>query len=163
MRATTNMPRDPLKVVRSGLQAYADRGVFRGFDEVKARNGKPEFKFAWLGSRLLKFTLDPQTGVLSFSNLLPNVPANSMLYTDLKRFFESRSDRAIPKHRRIDPARAELSWINRRGNVSIALKVHNRQYGYGVKKLINLVHEVFVLLNDSYADYMSENFDLPQE
>jgi len=157
------MPSDPVKVVRSGLQAYADRGVFRGFDEVKARNGKPGFKFVWLGSRLLTFSFDSREGVLTFTNLLPNVPLNSMLYGDLKRFLESRSDREIPRHRRIDSTRAELSWTNRRGKVSIALTVRNNQYAYGVRKLINLVHEVFVLLNDSYADYMNENFDVPQE
>ena len=115
------------------------------------------------GSRLLTFSFDSREGVLTFTNLLPNVPLNSMLYGDLQRFLESRSDRKIPRHRRIDSARAELSWTNRRGKVSIALTVRNNQYAYGVRKLINLVHEVFVLLNDSYADYMNENFDVPQE
>ncbi|MEK6323966.1 MAG: hypothetical protein AABN33_20170 [Acidobacteriota bacterium] len=157
------MPTDPLDVVGRGLQAYADRGVFRGFDEVKSRNGKPGFRFVWLGSRLLNFSLDSQKGVLKFKNLLPNVPSNSMLYSDLKRFLKSRSDRKIPKHRRVDASRAEVSWTNRRGNVSIALTVKNNQYAYGLNKLVNLVHEIFVLLNDSYADYMSENFDAPQE
>jgi hypothetical protein len=157
------MPTDPLTVVEKGLQAYANRGVFRGFDEIKTRKGKPGFKFVWLGSRLLTFSLDSQKGVLKFSNLLPNVPSNSMLYSDLKRFLKSRSDRRIPRHRRVDAARAEVSWTNRRGNVSIALTVRNNQYAYALNKLVNLIHEVFVLLNDSYGDYMSENFDAPQE
>lgn len=157
------MPIDPLNVLRRGLQAYADRGVFRGFDEVKTRNGKPGFRFVWLGRRQLNFSIDPQKDLLKFNNLLPNVPSNSMLYSDLKRFLKSRSDRKIPKHRRVDATHAEVSWTNRRGNVSIALTVKNDQYAYGLNKLVNLVHEIFVLLNDSYGDYMSENFDAPQE
>ena len=157
------MPTDPLKVVGSGLRAYADRGVFRGFDEVKAQNGKPGFRFIWLGSRLLNFSLDSEKGVLKFSNLLPNVPSNSVLYSDLKHFLKSRSDRKIPSHRRVDSSRAEVTWTNRRGNISIALMVRKNQYAYGLNKLVNLIHEVFVMLNDSYADYMSENFDAPQE
>jgi len=157
------MPTDPLNVVGKGLQAYADRGVFRGLNEVKLRHGKPGFRFVWLGSRLLNFSLDSQKGVLEFTNLLPNVPSNSMLYSDLKHFLKSRSDRKIPRHRRVEASRAEVTWTNRRGNVSIALTVRNNQYAYSLNRLVNLIHEIFVLLNDSYADYMSENFDTPQE
>ena len=112
---------------------------------------------------MLTFSLDSQKGVLQFSNLLPNVPSNSMLYSDLKRFLKSRSDRKLPGHRRVDPGRAEVNWTNRRGNVSIGLTVRNNQYAYALNRLVNLVHEIFVLLNDSYADYMTENFDSPQE
>ena len=53
--------------------------------------------------------------------------------------------------------------MNRAGNVSIALKVRNNQYAYGLNRLVNLVHEVFVQLNDSHPDYMCNNFDVPQE
>ncbi|MEK6410886.1 MAG: hypothetical protein AABN34_28510 [Acidobacteriota bacterium] len=157
------MPTDPVDVVRKGLQAYADRGVFRGLDEVKARNRKNAFRFVWLGSRLLDFSLDARKGVLKFNNLLPNVPSNSILYGDLKHLLKSRSDHSIPKHRRVDPRCAEVSCTNRGGNVSIALRVKNNQYAYGLNKLVNLVHEIFVHLNDSDPDYMSENFDAPRE
>ena len=157
------MRNDPLDLVSNALQAYADRGVFRGFDEVRMRNGKRGFRFVWLGNRPLDLSLDAQKGVLRFNNLLPNVPLNSMLYDDLKRFLKSRSDRKIPKHRRVDARRAEVIWTNRRGNVSISLTVKNNHYVYGLNRLVNLIHELFVYLNDLYADYMSENFDAPQE
>ena len=157
------LPNKPLDVVRKGLQAYADRGVFRGFDEKKTRNGKHGFRFIWLGNRRLDFDVDSEKGLLRFNNLLPNVPSSSLLYADLYRFLKSRSDPKLPKHRRIEPRRAEVSCTNRRGYVSIVLSVKNNQYEYGVKKLINLVHEVFIQLNDSYADYLCENFDAPQE
>ncbi|HSE97433.1 MAG TPA: hypothetical protein VLD57_04130, partial [Blastocatellia bacterium] len=68
-----------------------------------------------------------------------------------------------PRHRLIDKAQADLRWANRAGSVSISLKIKNGHYKYGLNRLINLVHELFVHLNYSYANYMAENFDLPQE
>jgi hypothetical protein len=157
------MSTKPLDVVRKGLRAYAHRGVFRGLDEVKTRNGKESFKFVWLGDRPLEFGIDTQRSLLTFKHLLPNVPSNSVLYSDLKRFLKRRADGDLPKHRRIDRKRAEVACVNRAGNVSIVLKVRNNQYAYGLNRLVNLVHEIFVQLNDSHPDYMCENFDVPQE
>jgi hypothetical protein len=158
-----SVPDKPLEVVRRGLQKYADRGIFRGFDEVKTRNGKHAFRFVWLSSRPVDFDIDSEKGVLRFKRLLPNVPPKSDLYSDLSRFLKSRSDPGIPKHRRVEARRASVSCTNRAGNVSIAISVKNNQYEYGLNKLVNLVHEVFVQLNDVHADYLCENFDAPQE
>lgn len=152
-----------LDTVRKGLQVYAVRGIFRGLNEVKPRNGTQSFEFVWLGDRSLEFAIDTRKAHLTFKHLLPNVPSNSELYSDLKRFLTSRCDGDLPKHRRIDPKRAEVVCVNRAGNVSIAVKVRNNQYAYGLNRLVNLVHEVFVQLNDSHPDYMCENFDVPQE
>lgn len=152
-----------LDVVRKGLQVYADRGVFRGLDEFKTRNGKQSFKFFWMGAKPLQMDIDNEMATLTFKSLLPNVPATSRLYSDLRRLLESRSDGDLPKHRRIDARRAEVLCVNRAGNVSIAIKVRNNQYAYGLNRLVNLVHEIFVQLNDSHPDYMCENFDAPQE
>jgi len=91
------------------------------------------------------------------------VPSRSTLYSDLNSFVKSRSDRSIPKHRRVDARYAEVFCNNRQGDVSIVLRVKNNQYAYGLNKLVNLAHEIFVQLSDSYADYMAENFDVPQE
>jgi hypothetical protein len=156
-------PGKHLDVVRRGLQTYADRGIFRGFDEVKTRNGRHAFRFVWLGSRPVEFDVDSENGVLRFNKLLPNVPADSALYSDLSRFLKGRSDPLIPKHRRVEARRATVSCTNRAGNVSIVLSVKDNQYEYGLKKLVNLVHEVFVELNDAHGDYLCENFDAPQE
>ena len=159
----TNLPTEPLDVVRKGLQAYADRGVFRGLDEVKPRNGKRAFRFVWVGNRPLEFSLDSEKHLLSFTKFLPNVPSKSKLYADLSRFVESRSDHSIPKHRRVDARYAEIFCKNRKGAVSLELRVKNNRYAYGLNKLVNLAHEIFVQLSDSYADYMTDNFDAPQE
>jgi len=80
------MSTKPLDVVRKGMQLYADRGVFRGLDEAKPRNGKQSFTFVWLGYRRLEFGIDTQKTLLTFKRLLPNVPSNSELYAELKQF-----------------------------------------------------------------------------
>ncbi|MCI0487573.1 MAG: hypothetical protein L0229_13355 [Blastocatellia bacterium] len=148
-----------MNTVRENLQTYADRGVFRGFSEV--RSGR--FNFVWLLRHQMELNVDPAKHVLRFKQLLPGVPANSTMYAELKNFISQRHDRKLPDHRRIDRRRAEVSCYNRGGFVSLSLKVKNNQYAYGVNRIVNLVHELFLHLRDAYPDYLMENFDVPQE
>jgi len=148
-----------LNIVREALQAYADRGVFRGFSETKSGN----FKFVWLLHRQMELTVDTTKHALRFKGLLPSVPARSPLYADLKSFIEQRHAPTLPDHRRVDRKRAEVTCSNRAGVVSITLTVKNDQYAYGVNKIVNLVHELFVYLREGHPDYLVENFDVPQE
>jgi hypothetical protein len=153
------MTNKSLSVVRESLQAYADRGVFRGFSEIKSGH----FKFVWVANHQMELSVDMAKGALKFKQLLPGVPASSPMYAELKSFIEQRHDRALPEHRRIDRRRAEVSCANRGGFVSISLKVKNNQYAYGVNRIVNLVHELFLHLRDAYPEYLMENFDVPQE
>jgi hypothetical protein len=153
------MAKGSLNVVREGLQVYADRGVFRGFSEVKSG----QFQFVWLLHHRMELIVDTAKGVLRFKQLLPGVPANSDLYAELKEFIQQRHDRELPEHRRVDRRRAEVSCSNRGGFVSISLKVKNNQYAYAVNKIVNLIHELFLHLRNGYPDYLVENFDVPQE
>jgi hypothetical protein len=148
-----------LNVVRESLQAYADRGVFRGFSEIR----KGRFKFIWMANHQMELSVDTAKGELKFKQLLPGVPAKSALYAELKSFIEGRHDKELPEHRRIDRRWAEVSCACRGGFVSISLKVKNNQYAYGVNRIVNLVHELFVHLRDAYPEYLVENFDVPQE
>ncbi|MGE0132207.1 MAG: hypothetical protein AB7U82_29345 [Blastocatellales bacterium] len=149
----------PLSVVRRSLQAYADRGVFHGFSEV--RDGC--FKFVWVVNHRMELGVDTAKHVLRFKQLLPGVPASSTMYAELKYFIEQRHGRELPEHRRIDRRRAEVSCANRGGFVSISLKVKNNQYAYGVNRIVNLAHELFLHLREAYPEYLVENFDVPQE
>lgn len=153
------MAKGSLNIVRESLQAYANRGVFRGFSEV--RHG--QFRFTWLVRHQMKLSVDAAQRVLSFKRLLPAVPARSAMYAELRDFIEQRHDSALPEHRRIDRRRAEVTCSNRGGFVSLSLKVKKNQYAYGVNKLVNLVHELFLHLRDVYPEYLMENFDVPQE
>ena len=77
--------------MRERLQAYADRGVFRGFAEQPARGGRRRFTFLWLAPSPFTLTYDPATGALAFRDLLPNVPARSPLAGALRRFIRGRA------------------------------------------------------------------------
>lgn len=148
-----------LSVVRDILQTYADRGVFRGFSELKPGR----FQFVWMIRHQMELVVDTTKHELRFKQLLPGVPAKSELYADLKYFIAERHDRQLPEHRRVDRRRAEVSCFNRGGMVSISLKVKNNQYAYGANRIVNLVHELFVHLRQTHPDYLVENFDVPQE
>jgi len=148
-----------LSVVRENLQAYADRGVFRGFSEI--RNGR--FQFVWVVDHPMELSVDTAKHELRFKRLLPNVPAKSALYTELKSFIERRHDEGLPEHRRIDRKRAEVSCANRGGYVSVSLRVKKNQYAYGVNRIVNLAHELFLHLRERRPEYLMENFDVPQE
>ena len=149
----------PLNTVRESLQAYADRGVFRGFSETK--NG--HFQFVWVVNHRMELSVDTAKHELRFKRLLPNVPAKSALYAELKSFIEQRHDKELPEHRRIDRKRAEVSCANRAGFISVSLKVKNNQYSYGVNRIVNLAHELFLHLRERRPEYLMENFDVPQE
>ena len=152
-----------LNIVRKNLQAYADRGVFRGFSELKTGQRLPAFTFVWLIQHQMELSVDTAKHVLRFRQLLPSVPASSTMYAELKKFLQERHDPELPAHRRIDRRRAEVFCANRAGFVSLSLKVKNHQYAYGVNRIVNLVHELFVHLRNAFPDYLVENFDVPQE
>jgi hypothetical protein len=153
------MAKGSLNVVRESLQAYADRGVFRGFSE--SRSG--HFHFVWVLNHQMELIVDTAKGVLRFRQILPGVAANSAFYAELKDYLQERHNRELPEHRRVDRRRAEVSCATRNGWVTISLKVKNNQYAYGVNKIVNLIHELFVHLRDKHPDYLVENFDVPQE
>lgn len=150
-------------IVRKTLEQYADRGVFGSLVERPSKNGKNNFEFVWLHSRRYTFIVDGEKGVLTFKDCLPNVSAKSELYGGIKDFVKARSDSKLLAHRRIDPKRAVVSCTNRRGKVSLAIDVKRNQYAYGTKKLINLLHETFVMLDQCFTEYLYEHFDLPEE
>ncbi|HWP42208.1 MAG TPA: hypothetical protein VNO14_03155 [Blastocatellia bacterium] len=152
-----------MSIIRAGLRAYADRGVFRAFEEMNLGRGRHAFTFLWLTRRPLELNYDAARDVLTFKKLLPNIPSNSAMYAELKSFLKQYHNGDLPRHRLIDEKRASVSCSNRGGHVSIAMRVKDKGYEYGLNKLINLAHDVFVHLQYSHADYMCENFDLPQE
>ena len=161
------MAEDPLNIVRNVLQGYADRGVFRAFTQLASRNGKTEFKFLWFPITQRPFTLVfvPRARRLTFKGLLVGMRANSEMYWQLKSFIRSRSSTDLLEHRWIDSERAEAKCSNRLGTVSITLVIKRDEYEYGVRKIVNLVSDLFMdLLQESaYYEYMAENFDIPEE
>ncbi|QQS45430.1 MAG: hypothetical protein IPM66_15995 [Acidobacteriota bacterium] len=148
-----------LRTIREILQAYADRGIFRGFSEKSGGR----FHFIWMMRHEMELKVEAEKNTLRFKNLLPGIPARSAMYAELKKFIEERHDPALPEHRRIDRRLAEASCLNRAGRVSISMRVKKNQYEYSVNRLVNLVHELFVHLRSTYPEYLVENFDVPEE
>lgn len=152
-----------LAEVRGRLQAYADRGVFRGFAEQPPRRGRHVFSFLWLAPSPFTLSYDPSSGALTFRDLLPSVPARSPLAAALRRFIRGRAAAGLPEHRRVDPARARVACSVRRGAMTVEVVAGPGQHGYGVNRAVNLVNEIFVHLQTYFPEYMWENFDAPQE
>lgn len=150
-----------IEAVAETLENYARRGVFRSFSRGPTKNGRTAFRMVWHRDRVFDFIFDANRGTMRFPLVLPDVPADSKLYSDLKAFIKSRQSGDLPDHRRIDERRAHVGAYIRRGDVSLTLTVRNGDYQYGAQKLINLVHEIFlVFLADGYYEYMVEAFDL---
>ena len=151
-----------IEIVADTLENYAKRGVFRGFSRGPVNGGQAAFRMVWHHQRTFDFILDAQKKTMRFPLVLPGVPADSAMYRELKRFIKSRQSDELPEHRRIDSRKVQLQSFNRGGNVSLSLRVLDGDCEYGARKLIHLVHEIFLtfLLDGNYYDYLVETFDL---
>jgi len=149
--------------VRAALRHYADRGVFRGFSEKARPGGTTEFRFTWLTREPLMLRYDPRNATLTFNGLLPGVARGSPLLAEVQALVGSRHVRSLPAHRRIDKRRVDVECAHWRGRVSVVLYVKGQHHAYAVQRGVNLVNEIFTVLQASYPEYLSEAFGLPVE
>ena len=156
-------PEQSLALVRQRLQAYADRRVFSGFSEGRPVAGRHRFRFSWLGTEPLTLDYTPSSGTFVFRALLPNVPARSRLFSDLDAFVAGRASTRLPEHRRIDRRRARVRCVAARGAVSLEMVATRNFHDYGVNRVVNLVHEVFLYLQEHRPEYLWTNFAAPEE
>ena len=105
---------------------------------------------------------DPAHQKLTFSELLPGIERHSDMHRELKQFLHTRSSRAVPAHRRIDPRKANVTLGYDAGKISLIVSLNPSHLEYGVRKAVNLIHELFVtfLRRPMYFDYMVEHFHL---
>jgi hypothetical protein len=150
-----------IEAVTATLEGYARRGVFRGFSPAgDVRQGRAIFRLLWHRDRVFEFVFDTRRNTMRLPLVLPNVPAE--IYRELKEFIKARHAAELPDHRRIDSSKAQITASNRGGNVALSLRVINGDDEYGARKLIHLVHEIFLTfpLDGRYYEYLVENFDL---
>lgn len=116
----------------------------------------------WHQGQFFELILDPKLKTMRMPVVLPRVPKRSAMIGEFKEFVESRFSKELPEHRRIDRRKIHLVCANRGGNLSLKLKLSGSDFEYAARKLIHLVHEVYmVFLTDGrYYDYMIETFDL---
>jgi len=152
----------PTEIVTAILEGYAEKAVFRGFSAHPERGGKARYRMVWHYDRPFELALDVPGKTLHFPAVLPGVPARSPMYRDLRAFLKARQSAETPEHRRVDPARARLVVSNQRGAVSLALTVKDGDFDYATRKMIHIVHEIFMvfLVDGPYYEYMVEQLGL---
>ncbi len=156
------MSKRVIETVAGVLENYAQRGIFRGFSQGPVSGGKTVFKMTWHRDRQFELILDVPKKTMRFPLVLPDVPAGSDMYRDFKAFVASRFSEELPEHRRIDIRKVDIKPASRSGSVSLSLVVIDGDFEYAARRLIHLVHEIFLvfLYDGKYYDYMVEAFDL---
>ena len=148
-------------VVRDGLQAFADRRVFRNFAEERKKDGTIRFRFLYLDENPVHLEFSERDQVMVIRNLLKQVPAR--MYSGLQAFLEKLSHPDLPPYRRIDRASAEAHFVKKRGVVSLVFTVKRNRYKYGVDKLINLISWLRNHLQGEHQQYLWEVMGEPED
>ena len=151
-----------IELVTAILEGYAEKAVFRGFSAHAVRGGKATYRMIWHHDRPFELLLDVPQKTLRFPAVLPGVPPRSAMYRELKAFLKARQSDEIPEHRRVNPAKARLSAANQRGAVSLTVTVKDGDFDYATRKIIHIVHEIFLafLVDGPYFEYMVEQLGL---
>jgi hypothetical protein len=142
------------------LQGYVTRGLLRNFE---ASRGGGDYGFTWMSHKRMNLRWTPSTQTVSFKDLAPNIPARSVMYRELRAFLKERTEESLPPHRRVDPAEFELLCKNRNSTVSVGLRVTGGTEEEAMRKLMLLIHEAFLFLNDRWPEYMQEEFGASPE
>ena len=149
--------------VTAALQKYADRGVFRGFSATEVRGGRYDYTFRWLAPRSFTLGYNPARRVLSFKCLLPRITGRSAMVKDLRALVGDRATRRVPAHKRLDARKARASCAVRGGCFALTMTIAGPNESYAVSQLLNLVNELFLVLHESYPDYLVAEFGLSPE
>jgi hypothetical protein len=155
--------RNSTDVITDILQKYADRGVFRGFQTATRSGGRREYRFIWLIDQPFTLTFDPRSNRLACVKLFAKIGRTTPLASDLQAAVRERTTPAVPPHKRVDARRARLEPAIRNGAFSIALTIRGANHEDAVRKLLNLVNELFLLLRERYPDYLSAQFGMSTE
>jgi len=166
MTVSARRPRrgdDGTSQLTAALQAYADRGVFRGL-RIEAGPGKrSDYFFTWLTRTPMRLRYEPSKRELRFVELLPRVSAYAGLASDLRHLVLEHQSSAVPEHRRIDGRRVKLTTAVRAGHFSVTLHLRGAQEAYAVQRGVNLVNQLFLLLQANYPEYLIQCFGFSPE
>jgi hypothetical protein len=147
--------------VTAALQAYADRGVFRGFRATPLGRGQVEYQFLWLTKRPVKAVFNPTTRRLTFPSALPQIDRSAAAH--MKAAVVSRTERHQPEHKRVDARRSRITGTLRKGDFTIAVDIRGQNHEYAVSKALNLINEMFVILHEHHPGYLIERFGISTE
>ena len=137
--------------------------MFRGFRATPGPRGRVEYQFTWLFRRPMRAVFDSRRGVLTFAALFPGAGASKAMSRNLKALVGARAKNDQPAHKRIDARRARVSSAIRNGDLSLAIEIRGGNHQYAVRRLLNLINELFLSLHDEYPEYLIERFGLSAE
>lgn len=149
--------------VTAALQSYADRGVFRGFSITRLPRGRVAYDFHWLLRPPMRIHLDTRTGTLTAPSLFPGLARKSAMANALDAVVSERSARWQPPHKRLDGRRARLASGVRAGDWTLVVTIRGPNHAYVVRHTLNLINELFLLLQESYPEYLVERFGMSAE
>lgn len=143
------------------LESYATRGVFRGFAVSAASAQRASYRITWHRDRVFELSVDAGRGTIRLPSVLPAVSAE--MFRELKAWVDGRMSEEVPEHRRIHPGRVTVRLSRQKsGAPAIAITSLDGDLEYAVRKLIALVHEIYLeFLHDGrYYEWLIETFDL---
>ena len=111
----------------------------------------------------MRAVFEPRRNALTFAALFPGAGASKEMSLGLRSLVASRGRKDQPTHKRIDARRARVSSALRHGDLSLAIKIRGANHEYAVRRVLNLINELFLSLHDEYPDYLIERFGLSTE
>jgi hypothetical protein len=145
--------RKPISAIRSLMEEYAHRGVFRSCSILSVRNGVALFRLMWFRDRIFELVVDTKEKTILVPALLPR--PTEALYRNFKEFIRSHQSASLPDHRRIEKSKVVVRCARRQGNAALTFCVKDGDFGYALQRLIHLIHETYVifLADGMYHDY----------
>lgn len=140
--------------VDATLQAYAERGVFRGFSSAEGARGLRVYRFVWLGNRTQLVTLAPASRRLVFVRLFPGIRQTPGAAAALRAAIRAHATSAVPAHRRLRPGAGKMEGRVTDGDLSLHLMIGARHGAAAVRAALAVVNDLFQLLQECFPDYL---------
>jgi hypothetical protein len=160
--ARRRTPRAAGEAVASVLAGYAARGTLQPLAAPLTSAAVAGHAFRWFRDREFRLRIDERAQRLCLEGVLEGVAPRSALDRALRAWLRERQASTLPAHRRIDPAHAALSALNRGGQLALVLRLHDGDWTRGARELIHLLNELYLVFLPSGAhfEWLVERFGL---
>ena len=150
------------QIVSNVLDGYLTRGFFRALSKLSESPKLTAYTVVWHRNRRLLLEIDYESRTITVENLLPGLTLESPMGRDLIAFLGEFRSRRMPRHRRIDARIGAVHCIEGEGGVSLSLAMRGTNYEAGVRKIVQIAHELFLdfLLNGPYRQYQIDQLGL---
>lgn len=122
------------------------RGVLRAKPLPTASTQDCAWQITWFGGHTMRVLVSPDQ--VQVEPVLPDLPARSPLYRELRAWLAVQQSPALPEHRRLDPERVQLAVRNRNGQIRLTL-----QSDTGL--IQDLLTQTVQLINALYLEFLN--------